>query len=437
MTQLKKDLTLFALTMIAIGSCVGSGIFRTPTEIAGHLPSPVLILAVWALGGLIALTGALTFAELGGMFPRAGGVYVYLKEAYGDLAGFLYGWAYFTVINSGALAALCLTFADYLAFLIPALQPLKILVAVSAIAIITVINVFRARIAGIFTNSFTVLKLAGLAGVILVACVWGSAGTLASGEDATPVEGGLAAAFGLALVGVFWSYGGWQHASYLAGEARNARFNVPRAMVLGAVVVTATYLLANLGYMLLLPVDKIAASSSPAADAVAAVLPFGGNFIAVLIAISTFGTALIYMMSAPRIYHAMAADGLFFRKIAEVHPRFHAPVNAVVLQSAWAVILLLFWNTFEEVITYVTFTDWIFFTAAACAVILFRKTRREAERPVRTFGYPVTPLIFILTSVVFVVNTLLEKPVQAGAGLALLGIGVPVFLLFRWRKRHR
>lgn len=434
MPRLKKDLTLFALTMIAIGSCIGSGIFRTPTEIAGHLPSPGWILAAWALGGLIALTGALTFAELGAMFPRAGGVYAYLREAYGAFAGFLYGWAYFTVINSGALAALSLTFTDYLASLIPPIREAKTAVAVAAIVVIALINIFRVKVAAFFTNLFTGLKLLGIGAIVVVGLIWGSGGAFATGAEAgPPPEGGLLTAFGLALVGVFWSYGGWQHASYLAGEARNAHVTVPRAMVLGAAVVSATYLLANAAYLALLPVGAIAGSTAPAADAVATVVPIAGGLVAVLIAVSTFGTALIYMMSAPRIYFAMARDGLFFRKIARVHPRYRTPVNAVLLQSGWAIVLLLFWGTFKAVITYVTFTDWIFFTAAASAVILFRRTRPDAERPYRVFGYPVTPLLFIIPSLAFVVNTLIEKPAQAGAGLALLAAGLPVFLAFRRR----
>jgi len=424
--------------MIAIGSCIGSGIFRTPKEIAGHLAAPEWILAVWALGGVIALTGALTFAELGAMFPRAGGVYAYLREAYGPPAGFLYGWAYFTVINSGALAGLSLTFADYLAYLVPPLAAAKTAVAVAGIAVITLVNVFRVKVAAIFTNLLTGLKLVGITLVVVIGFAGGSAAAFAPAvEPSPPSRTGLLAAFGLALVGVFWSYGGWQHASYLAGEARDARRTVPRAMVLGAAVVTAAYVLVNAAYLWLLPVGAVAASDSPAADAVGSVLPFGGRLVAALIAVSTFGTALIYMMSAPRIYFAMAKDGLFFRWIAAVHPRYHTPVNAVLAQSGWAIVLLLFWGTFEDVITYVTFTDWIFFTAAAAAVILFRVSRRDVERPYRVPAYPWTPLFFILPSAAFVVNTLVEKPEQAGAGLVLLVAGLPVYIAFSRRKRRR
>jgi len=432
MPTLRRDLTLYGLTMVAIGSCIGSGIFVTPAQIAGHLLSPTPILTVWVLGGLIALTGALTFAELGSMFPEAGGVYVYLKEGYGDFAGFLYGWAYFTVINSGSLAALSIAFAYYISFLIPLGATGQLVLAVGAIVVITVVNVFRVKVAELFTNVFTGLKLLGIAAVILIGLFLGSAGTLTASEAASPglPEGTALSAFGLALIGVLWSYGGWQHASYLSGEARDAQRTVPRAMILGAMIVTIVYVLTNLSYLFLLPVVEMATSDRVAADAVSRVLPYGGSLIAAIIAISTFGTAMIYMMSAPRIYFAMAGDGVFFAKLAEVHPVYRTPVYAVLAQSVWAVVLLLFWGTFEAVITYVTFTDWIFFTLAAFVVVLFRYTRKEALRPYRTFGYPFTPIVFMTITTLFVLNTLVAKPLESGAGLLLLALGFPVYRYF-------
>jgi APA family basic amino acid/polyamine antiporter len=434
--KLKRDLSLFGLTMIAIGSCIGSGIFLTPSQVASHLPRPGLILLAWAVGGIIALTGALTFAELGGMYPKAGGVYVYLKEGYGDFAGFMYGWAYITVINSGAIAALVIAFTYYLSFIFPMEASRQTLVAVVTILLLALVNVFRVKFVEMFTNLFTLLKLAGIAAVILVGFFLGSSETLGSG---TPPEinlsgGAWLGAFGLAMVGVLWSYGGWQHASYLSGEARDAVRTIPRAMVIGAFVVAVVYVLTNLSFLFLMPVSEMAVSESIAADAVSKVLPYGGHLIAVIIAVSTLGTALIYTLSAPRIYFAMAEDGLFFSKIAEVHPRFRTPVNAVLIQSSWAIVLLIFWGTFENVITYVTFTDWIFFMLTACVVILFRFTRKDVHRPVRTIGYPLTPLLFIITTFLFVLNTLIERPTQAGAGLALLSIGVVVYFFFKRGK---
>jgi len=434
MAELRKELTLYGLTMVAIGSCVGSGIFLTPAQIASQLPTPILILAVWALGGIIALAGALTFAELGSMYPQPGGVYVYLKEGYGDLFGFLYGWAYLLVITSGANAALTIAFATYLAFLFPMSQGGITSVALVALALVTVVNILRVKAAEVFSNVFTGLKLLGIVGLIAVGLLFGNASTMSQSAPELLPAGSLAGAFGLALIGVLWSYGGWQHASFLAGETVDARRTIPRAMIIGALVVAAVYLLVNVAYMFLLPVSEIATSDSVAADAISTVIPFGGALIAVVIAISVLGTAGIYTLSAPRIYYAMADDGIFFKKLAEVHPKFRTPVNAILIQSIWAAFLLVFWGTFADVITYVVFMDWIFFGMAGACVFIFRRNRKDVERPYSTLGYPLTPLIFVGTSVFFVINTLVERPEHALAGLVLTLIGVGVYFMFKRRN---
>ncbi len=357
-----------------------------------------------------------------------------MKEAYGDLFGYLYGWAYLLVICSGAIAALSIAFAYYLGFLIPLGNTGIKVVAVSAIIIVTIINILRVKAGEVFSNIFTGLKLIGVAGVICIGFFMGKPGLLrAQTADAFPTDN-LLVAFGLALIGVLWSYGGWQHASFVAGEAKNAQRTVPRAMIVGALVVALVYLLTNLAYLFLLPVDKIVGSESLAADAVSSVIPFGGILIAIIIAISVIGTAGIYTLSSPRIYYAMADDGIFFKKLAWVHPRFRTPVNAIVTQSVWAIILLLFWGTFEDVITYVVFIDWIFFALTAFAVYLFRKTRKDIARPYKTLGYPITPAVFILISSFFVVNTLIEKPKHAWAGLIFMAIGILLFIHFKRRK---
>jgi len=434
MTELKKELSLYGLTMVAIGSCIGSGIFLTPSQIAGHLPSPLLILLVWALGGVITLTGALTFAELGAMFPQAGGVYVYLKEAYGGLFGFLYGWVYLVVITSGANAALSIACAYYLAFIFPMDQTGMILTAVGALVVVTIINILRVKAAEVFTNLFTGAKLMGIGAVILIGLIFGRAEFSLASTGSNLSSGSLLSAFGLALIGVLWSYGGWQHASFVAGEARDARRMIPRAMVIGALVVAAVYLLTNLAYLFLLPVEAVAGSQSLAADAVSTVIPFGGALIALLIAVSTFGTLGIYTLSAPRIYYAMAKDGLFFKKLAYVHPRFRTPVNAILVQSAWAVVLLLLWGTFEDLITYVVFTDWVFFGLTAAGIFVFRRTRKGAPRPYKTLGYPVTPLLFVGITFLFVANALIAKPVHAWAGLLLIAAALPLYFFFKSRS---
>ncbi|MFM9948018.1 MAG: APC family permease [Saprospiraceae bacterium] len=437
MTQLQQKLTLYGLTMIAVGSSIGSGIFLTPGEIAKTVQHPGLVLLVWAIGGIIALTGALTFAELGGMFPKSGGVYVFLKEAYGARAGFLYGWVTLLVINTGALAALGMALAEYMTIFVPLGEPGKIGLAIVVIAGLTGINCIGVNVSQHFANVFTGLKLLAMLAIIAVGFLYYDPGKVQLDfSSGAGLSGHWTNAMLTALIGVLWSFGGWHHASYLAGETINAQRTVPRAMVLGAILVTAFYVLINLAYMLLLPLDAIAQSNKVAGDAVASVFAFGGQLVAIAIAISVFGTIGIYTMSAPRIYFAMAEDGIFFKKLSWVHPRFRTPVYAMLGQAFWAILLLLFWRTFGNLITYVTFMDIVFMTLAGVSIFVFRLKRPDAQRPYRAFGYPVVPSVFVLISAAFVVNTLVEKPEQAWAGLLLLGLGVVAYEAYK-RERGR
>ncbi len=433
MSQLKQKLTLFDMTMIAIGSTIGSGIFLTPSSIIHALPSPKWALLVWIVGGLMALSGALTFAELGAKMPGAGGVYVYLKEAYGSFAGFLYGWSYLLVINTGGIAALSVAFARYFGYFVD-LSPLGTkMVAITGIIIVTLINIVGVKAGGVFSDVFTLLKLAGIVGLIIVGLGGGSSQTTDFTAPLGDLPNGLGSALAIAMVGVLWSYGGWQHASYLAGEAKNAQRTIPRAMIFGALAVTLIYLLINVAYMFLLSPAEMAASPRLAADAIGKILGDpGARLIALTIFISTFGTAGIYTLTAPRIYYAMANDGVFFKKVAEVHPTFHTPVFAILLQSLWAIVLILFWGTFEDLISYVVFTDWIFFALAAASVFIFRK--RSASGAYQTPGYPLTPIFFVALSIWFVLNTLVERPAQAWAGLILLAVGGLVYYFWKRQK---
>jgi basic amino acid/polyamine antiporter, APA family len=431
--ELKKALSRFDLIMIAIGSTIGSGIFLTPALIANSLHSPAYIIIIWLVGGLLILCGALTFAELGALIPQAGGVYVYLSEGYGKLFGFLYGWAYILVVNTGGIAALSVAFTTYLAYFFP-MSPIALkIVAVCGILFLTIINVVGVKVGGIFSDVFTVLKLIGIFGVIAVGFIWGSSSFI---DISFNTSSGISGSLAVAMVGVLWSYGGWQHATYAAGEAKNAKKDVPAAMIIAALSVTVIYVLINIGYMLLLPVNTIANSPSVAAEAVKTVLgPVGGGIIALAIFISTFGTAGIYTLTAPRIYFAMAKDGIFFPQIAKIHPKFNTPSNAIIIQSTWAVLLIMFWGTFENLISYVVFTDWIFFGLTAASVFIFRKRMSGVKRDYKTLGYPVTPILFILMAAWIVINTLIEKPEQAIAGLIMLGLGLPVY--YYWKNRNK
>ena len=438
MPELKQDLNLYGLTMIVIGTLIGSGIFLTPSQIAGHLSSPALILLAWGLGGLIALAGAFSFAELGSMFPRTGGVYVYLKEAYGPLVGFLFGWSSFTVVMTGIIAALAIACSNYLSFILPLNPFQKKIAGIVIIAALTLLNIIRVRVAGMVTNAFTILKLAGIATVIVAGFASKTSSLSESGLPTAVRDGsshGLVVSLGLALIGVLWSFGGWQHVSYLSGEAKNPQRNIPLAIVIGVVAVVIVYTLTNISYMRLMSVPEMVASERIAADALSKITPFGGTLIAAIIVISVFGTTLIYILTTPRISYAMAKDGLFFRSIARVHPRHHTPANAIIVQGAWAAALLLIWGTFEAVMTYVVFIGWIFVMITVCALILFRIKRPDAPRPYKAFGYPVTPVVFIAAIFLFVINTLIHNWAIAGAGLALQIVGLPFYFYFQRRRR--
>lgn len=432
-SDLVRGIRLRGLTLVAIGSCIGSGIFLTPSDIASQVPSPGWILLVWAIGGLVALTGSLTFAELGTYFPQAGGVYVYLKEAYGKLTAFLYGWAILTVITSGAIAALALAFARYVDFVIPLGQGGIQLVAILSIISVTLVNIFGVQYGDRFSQLFTFLKLAGIAILIIVGIgvlFRGSTSELRPFFSHENITGSSVAA---ALIGVLWSFGGWHHASYLAGETIDPKKTVPRAMILGALVVTVVYLLVNLAYIALLPIAEMAASKAIAADSLAVVFPSAALFVAILIAVSTYGTSGIYTLSAPRIYFAMARDGVFFPGLAKVHKKYRTPLAAIVVQSVWAILLLLFWGTFEDLITSVVFMDFAFMMFGGISLFIFRK--RSLNALFKVPGYPFVPLIFISILGWFMIKTLIGQPMHAWIGLATLAAGLPFYFWFKQKNQ--
>jgi basic amino acid/polyamine antiporter, APA family len=438
--QLKKQISFYTLTMIAIGSSIGSGIFKTPAEIAGYLPAEGWMLAVWIVGGIIALCGALTFAEISARYPQAGGFYVFLREAYGELPAFLYGWTMLVVVNTGSLAALSLVFVSYLNILVPISDAFQTIIAISTIVILTIMNVLGVRFGGVFASIFTTAKLLGIFLVVLIGVFIGNYSVNISNFNMpqTVQNLPLISAFGLALIGVTFSYGGYQHATFVAAEVKDAQRVVPRAMLLGISIVCLAYLTINIAYLKLLPLATIAASKSVAADAVSTIWSAGSVFVAFLIVLSVLGTIGIYILTAPRIYFAMAQDGVFFKQFAEIHPRYKTPQYAIIFQSIWAIVLLIFWKTFADLITYVVFIDTAFFFLTASTIFVFRrkKNQQNTEQNIlyRTFAYPFTPIIFMAMSAFIVVNTLIEKPTQAIAGLVFLLIGVIVFYAFKKSK---
>jgi len=422
----KKVIGLYGLTMIAIGSSIGSGIFRAPSEIAGYLPAEGLMLMVWMLGGLIAICGALTFAKISGQFPHVGGFYVFLREAYGNLPAFLYGWSMLLVINTGSLAALSLVFTSYLGSFIPLSDSAQLIVAIVTIASLTVMNILGVKFGSIFASIFTSAKLLGILFVVFLGLFFGTNNdvnffntSFLAGQNNLS----LISAFGLALIGVSFSFGGYQHATFVAAEVKNAGKIVPKALVIGIGIVCLAYLTINVAYLRFLPIEQIAISKSVASDAINTIWILGGKFISFLIILSVVGTIGIYILTAPRIYFAMADDGLFFKKFAQIHPVYGTPVWAIVFQSIWTIILLVFWKTFSNLITYVVFVDEIFFFLTALTFFILIKPK--------TPGGIVWALIFLAMTAFIILNTLYEKPEQAVAGLIFLAIGCVFFLVFQ------
>jgi APA family basic amino acid/polyamine antiporter len=436
MTTYARRLGLFSGSMAVIGGIVGGGIFRTPAVVAERLGSPAAIVGAWVLGGAIALAGALCFGELGRRRPRAGGGYVYLRETWGPLPAFLYGWALLLVIATGAIAAVAVTFADYALALAGLPAALGVPVAVGAILFVSAVNYFGVRPGALLQNVFTVLKLAALAGLI-------AAGLAAAGVAepwAAPADApSLAAGLGAALVPILFTYGGWQQTNFIAEEIVDPERTLPRALLLGVAAVVAVYLLANLAYLRVLGPAGLAASTAPAADTLRAILgPAGGRLIAAGIAASTFGFLNLVVLVTPRVLQAMAADGLFFPRLAVLHPVHRTPAAAIALQAGWAIVLTLT-GSFNQLVDYVAFGDWIFFGLTVASLFVYRgRERREGavQRPgFRVPGYPLTPALFVGASVYVVASSVAANPRNALIGAGLLGLGVPVYAW--WARRAR
>ena len=434
MSDLKKDLSISGLTMIVIGSCIGSGIFVTPAGSFKELPHHGFVLLAWLVGGIITYFGAMTFSELSARFPKAGGVYVFLKQAYGDLAGFLYGWIILLIVNTGALAALSVVFTDFLGFFVEISPAQKQVIAITTLILLTGMNIIGVNISGMFAKLFTGLKLLALLAIVVLGLVFfGDSGHEMNFDFAQAPEN-LTSMMLLVFVGVFWSFGGWHHATYLAGETKNPQSTVPKAMLMGTLTVTVVYLLVIFSYSSLLPMDQIIASERVAGDAVANVISDGGKLVAIGITISIFGTIGIYTMSAPRIYYAMAKDGIFFKFLAKVHPKFKTPYLAMIFQCMWAIILILAFKDFHSLMTFATFMDILFMALATSTIFVFRR-RPSANSPAYILKlYPIIPVLYLIVTSAFVVNTFTHIHGVPSIALIILALGVPTYWIFKTKK---
>jgi len=454
-SKLVRQLGLFDSTMMMVGIVIGSGIFLTTGIMAKSIPSASLILLAWIVGGLITLTGALTYAELGAAMPEAGGQYVYLREAYGPLSGFLFGWVLFLVTMAGSIAALGIAFAEYFGYFFPFLSTKKIIfstaikvfknsyeyslsigqvIAIAVIIFLSAFNYIGVVFGKIIQNIATVIKIGTLLVFIFLGFMIGKGTSIDFTVNPTGLSiGQLIIGFGVALVAVTWAFDGWNNISYAAGEIKNPKRNLPFSLVVGTVIITVLYALTNYVYLYALPIDEMTGVVRIAEKAATSLYgSASAGLLSAAVLISVFGALNGAIFVGSRVYYAMASDKLFFKRVAKVHPRFRTPAFAILIQAVWACILAVS-GTFEQLFTYVVFITVLFYIATAASVFTLRKKYPDLPRPYKTWGYPVIPIVFIIASFSILLNTLIEKPVESLAGLGFTIIGIPVYYL--WKKK--
>src|SRR3989338_2129192 len=428
--SLLRSLGLTDATLLVIGCIVGVGIFRTASSIGAHLTAPSAILAVWVIGGLVSICGALCYAELAAMFPASGGDYIYLRETFGRVWAFLFGWTTLFIERTGTIAILGVLFAEYLSRIVAYDAATQRWVAASAIILLTGVNVVGVRWGKYVQNLFTVIKIlalvvlsvAGIRAVLLGI-------TVQPNWSLPALDGSLWQAMGMAMVFVLWTYGGWTEAAYVAEEVKDPTRNVPRAIILGLAGVTGLYLLVNWAYLLFIPVASLPQTPLVASAVMEGAAGAGGGvFIAWMVACSAFGALNGYILTGARILYALGKEHALFARLAEVHPRFHTPAAALWANAGIAV-LLVFTKTFEQIMTYSTVVIQVFFMLAVAAVMILRRSRPRLKRPYRVWGYPVTPIVFLVTMVGFIAAVCWGEPMEALFGFGLLALGVPLYAL--------
>jgi APA family basic amino acid/polyamine antiporter len=445
--ELARDLRLSHAGAVVVGTIIGSGIFLVPAEMMQAVGSARLVYAAWVVGGILSFFGALTYAELGAMKPQAGGEYVYVRDAYGPLAGFLYAWTWFLIAKPGSIATITTglvrilgTFSIFSFFADAFIsKPITLnygqLVAIGATVLISWLNYVGVRKAGEFQFFFTLLKVAIILGIVGVGFSYSRGSWSNFSTEFSGATGGIAGFFA-ALVAALWAYDGWNDLNMVAGEIRDPQRNVPLALIWGVATVGLLYILVNAAVQYVLPAPAVAASQRAASDAVAMVLGHAGaSLVSAGMALSMLVTLNGTIMSGARIPFAMARDGYFFRSMADVHPRFHTPSVAIIAQCALAIILLLLGGSFRQFFSLTIFAEWLFYMIAGSTIFVFQWRDPQADRPYRVFGYPVVPILFLLVAAVLLYYTFAGNWPQSGYGALAILAGIPVFYLFARRKQ--
>jgi APA family basic amino acid/polyamine antiporter len=451
--SLVRGLSLLDSVLLLAGGIIGSSIFLTAKDIAGPLPHPLLFLLVWVLGGVISLCACVAFAEMGSMFPDSGGQYVYLREAYGDLPAFLYGWMLFSVANGGTIAALSVASAAYLGGIVPFISQDYVvfsaagivltrahIVALISIIGVTWINVVGLRWGTILQNLATWAKFAAMAAFVILGFAIGKGDWHHFAPPGQSLSlgispGQLISAFGVALIAVFWAYDGWVYITWVSGEVKDPRRNVPLAMVLGVIVVGAIYIAMNMTYVYALPLSEVAKHETIAhAAATALFSPAAALWLSALIAVSCFGAMASCTMSGARVYYAMARDGAFFQKMAQVHPKWRTPAFSLIGQGIWGAILTVS-GRYDQLYTYVMFGMVLSYTMTVIGLFILRWKRPDIPRPYRCTGYPWLPAIYVLIGGAWTLNTIVTRPIESLAGTVIVLFGVPGYLY--WKRQTR
>jgi basic amino acid/polyamine antiporter, APA family len=438
--HLHRAINLNYATAMVVGTIIGAAIFVQPSEITGQVPSIPWIFVVWAVAGGLSLFGALVSAELASTFPATGGVYVYLREAYSPALGFLWGWAMFWTMHSGIIAAIAVIFARYAGYFVPLGDFGTRVIAVSAVLLISWVNYRGVRQGSVLQATFPWVKVLAILAIIALGFAMGGdahevvvASTSSAGAPPLQGEGMALSDFALALVAGLFAFGGWHMVTYSADETQNPRKTIPRALVIGTLLVTAFYMALNAVYFYVLPFDAVATSTRVAADAADAVFGSGGGgAMSALVLFSAFGAVSGIILAGPRVYYAMAQDGLLFRWAGEVHPRYKTPHRAIVLQAIWSSVLVLT-GSYRALFTRAIYTEWIFFGLMALGIFIIRR-RDDVRREYSVWGYPWIPIIFALSAFGIVINQVLAEPVDSAVGLGLVLIGWPVYHF--WSRKN-
>lgn len=464
--KLIRGLSLLDSILLLAGGIIGSGIFLTAADVARNTRTPLLFLSIWVIGMAITMLACFAFAEMGAMFPEAGGQYVYLREAYGNFVAYLYGWMIFTVSVGGTVAALGAGFAEYIGKLFPALsaahQVLAIqfpgfshghlvsgvysltitrehMISLAAIAFLTLVNIFGVRRGAVLQNIATWAKFAAIGALVVLglAVGKGSWGHYASSLPASPVAQSFLTSIGVALIAVFWAYDGWVYITWVAGEVKDPQRNLPRSLILGLLIVGVLYLAINAIYLYALPMTEIAANETVAQAAAVSMFSAGAaRWLSLAIAVSCFGAMASCIMCGARVYYAMAEDGVFFRGLAKVSPRWHTPVRSLVLQAVWSAALALS-GGYNALFTYVMFMMVLSYALTVAALFVLRRKMPDAPRPYRCAGYPWLPALYVLIGVAWTVNVIIQKRTEALWGIVIVALGIPFYLYWKRTRQQK